>query len=169
MLTAWCCNWMLVVTRFSVSYFRIFASARLSLKKLGTRQIHLIGLSTIYQYVKYYHNISNALSIMMAIIMFSQFFFASTRLFITIYNEIWHLTISLVRSCQYVSAWQKISKYSKRFKIIITVTYLYNYDPLKPHFYTVKLGFTGVYILFLISAQKHRLWVLVRTTLLRRF
>ena len=26
-------------------------------------------------------------------------------------------------------------------------------DPLKPHFYIVKLGFTGVYIIFLISAQ----------------
>ena len=46
---------------------------------------------------------------------------------------------------------------------IITKTYLYNFDPLKPHFYTVKLGFTGVYIIFLISAQKHRLRVLVRT------
>ena len=41
--------------------------------------------------------------------------------------------------------------------------YVYNFDPLKPHFYKVKLGFTGVYITFLISAQKHRLWVLVRT------
>ena len=29
---------------------------------------------------------------------------------------------------------------------------------LKPHFYIVKLGFTGVYIIFLISAKKHRLW-----------
>ena len=29
----------------------------------------------------------------------------------------------------------------------------YNSDPLKPHFYIVKLGFTGVYIIFLISAQ----------------
>ena len=37
-------------------------------------------------------------------------------------------------------------------------TYRYNFDPLKPHFYTVKLGFTGVYIIFLISAHKHRLW-----------
>ena len=27
----------------------------------------------------------------------------------------------------------------------------------------VKLGFTGVYIIFLVSAQKHGLWVLVRT------
>ena len=27
--------------------------------------------------------------------------------------------------------------------------YLYNLDPLKPHFYIVKLGFTGVYIIFL--------------------
>ena len=40
----------------------------------------------------------------------------------------------------------------------ITKTYLYNLDPLKPHFYIVKLGFTGVCIIFLISAQKHRLW-----------
>ena len=39
----------------------------------------------------------------------------------------------------------------------ITKTRLYNFDPLKPHFYIVKLGFTGVYIIFLISAQKHRL------------
>ena len=27
----------------------------------------------------------------------------------------------------------------------ITRTSLYNFDPLKPHFYIVKLGFTGVY------------------------
>ena len=51
----------------------------------------------------------------------------------------------------------------------ITKTCLYNFDPLKPHFYIVKLGFTGVYIIFLISAQKHRLWVLVRTASPRRF
>ena len=38
-----------------------------------------------------------------------------------------------------------------------TKTRLYNFDPLKPHFYIVKLGFTGVYINFLISAQKRRL------------
>ena len=47
---------------------------------------------------------------------------------------------------------------------IITKTRLYNLDPLKPHFYIVKLGFTGVCIIFFISAQKRRLWVLVRTT-----
>ena len=35
----------------------------------------------------------------------------------------------------------------------ITRTCLYKFDPLKPHFYIVKLGFTGVYIIFLISAQ----------------
>ena len=44
-------------------------------------------------------------------------------------------------------------------KLTITKTCLYNFDPLKSHFYIVKLGFTGVYIIFLISAQKHRLWV----------
>ena len=36
----------------------------------------------------------------------------------------------------------------------ITKTCLYNDDPLKPHFYIVKLGFTGVYIIFYISAHK---------------
>ena len=48
-------------------------------------------------------------------------------------------------------------------RLFITKTCLYNFDPLKPHFYIVKLGFIGVYIIFLISAQKHILWVLVRT------
>ena len=38
-------------------------------------------------------------------------------------------------------------------KSYITKTYLYNFDPLKPHFYIVKLGFTGVYIIFLIYTQ----------------
>ena len=38
-------------------------------------------------------------------------------------------------------------------KQYITKTYLYNFDTLKPHFYIIKLGFTGVYIIFLISAQ----------------
>ena len=51
----------------------------------------------------------------------------------------------------------------------ITKTYLYNVDPLKSQFYIVKLGFIGVYIIFLISAQKHRLWVLVRTASQRWF
>ena len=31
----------------------------------------------------------------------------------------------------------------------ITKTYLYNFHPLKPDFYIVKLGFTGAYIMFL--------------------
>ena len=35
----------------------------------------------------------------------------------------------------------------------ITKTCLYSFDPLKPHFYIVKLRFTGVNIIFLISAQ----------------
>ena len=39
------------------------------------------------------------------------------------------------------------------FLFSITKTCPYNFDSLKPHFYIVKLGFTGVYIIFLISAQ----------------
>ena len=35
----------------------------------------------------------------------------------------------------------------------ITKAYLYNFYPLKLHFCIVKLGFTGIYISFLISAQ----------------
>ena len=50
-----------------------------------------------------------------------------------------------------------------------TKTCLCNFDPFKPHFYIVKLGFTGLYISFLNSAQKYRLWVLVRTASLRQF
>ena len=37
--------------------------------------------------------------------------------------------------------------------------YPYNFDPLKPHFYIVKLGFTEVYIhYFPYFCSKHRLW-----------
>ena len=35
----------------------------------------------------------------------------------------------------------------------ITRTYLYNFDRLKPHFNIVILVFTGVYVIFLISAR----------------
>ena len=40
--------------------------------------------------------------------------------------------------------------------VFVTKTYLYNFDPLKPNFYIVKLGFTGVYIIILVSAKKNR-------------
>ena len=48
--------------------------------------------------------------------------------------------------------WKKIP--TRRIDLIIPETCLYNFDPLKSHFYIVKLGFTGVYIIFHISAQK---------------
>ena len=34
-------------------------------------------------------------------------------------------------------------------RLIITKSCLYNFDPLKPHFYVVKLGFTGYTLFFL--------------------
>ena len=40
-----------------------------------------------------------------------------------------------------------------RMPLGITKKCLYNSDPLEPHFYVVKLGFKGVYVIFLISAQ----------------
>ena len=51
----------------------------------------------------------------------------------------------------------------------ITKTCLHHFDPLKPHFYIVKLRFTGVCVIFLISTQKHRLWELIRIASPRRF
>ena len=47
----------------------------------------------------------------------------------------------------------KLQLSQRMTKPTITKTCLYNFDPLKPHFYIVKLGFTGVYIIFRISAQ----------------
>ena len=44
------------------------------------------------------------------------------------------------------------------FSVHITKTCLYNFDPLKPHFYIVKLGFAGVQVIFLISAQNMDCW-----------
>ena len=44
--------------------------------------------------------------------------------------------------------WSCFFNYNLDVFLIITKTYLYNFDPLKPHFYIVKLGFTGVYIIF---------------------
>ena len=49
----------------------------------------------------------------------------------------------------------------------ITKTSPCNEHPLTSHFYIVKLGFTGVYMIFLFFALKQRLWVLVRTASLR--
>ena len=41
----------------------------------------------------------------------------------------------------------------RRINETITKTCLYHFDPSKPHFYIGKLGFTWVYIIFLIFAQ----------------
>ena len=65
--------------------------------------------------------------------------------------------------------WQTTVDGNCTFVICITKTCLYNSDPLKPHFYIVKLGFRGVSIIFLILLEKHRFWVLIRTASPRRF
>ena len=49
--------------------------------------------------------------------------------------------------------WSVGRKGLMQLQTYITKTCLYNVDPLKPHFYIVKVGFTRVYIIFLISAQ----------------
>ena len=52
---------------------------------------------------------------------------------------------------------------------LIMITCPFDLYPLAPHFYIAKLGFTGVFIIFLFLLLKHRLWVLVRTASVRRF
>ena len=44
-------------------------------------------------------------------------------------------------------------EYFMLYILDITKICLYNFDPLKPHCYIVKLGFAGVYIIFVISAK----------------
>ena len=60
---------------------------------------------------------------------------------------------------------QTMQNYNKGTSRVITKTCQYNFEPLKPHFYTVKLEFTRVYIIFLIFARIQTLWVLVRIAL----
>ena len=64
-------------------------------------------------------------------------------MFLFIYFFIFFLFIYLFFVCFCESSDPPIS-------LTITKTRLYNFEPLKPHFYKVKLGFTGVYIIFLI-------------------
>ena len=53
---------------------------------------------------------------------------------------------------------------SYEYPFHITKTYPYNFDPLKPHFlYSKTRVYRDIHYFFLISAHKHRLWVLVRT------
>ena len=81
----------------------------------------------------------------------------------------WSFGKALQMNTHNISFQKEIEKYQHFSVVTIMKTCLYNYDPLKPHFYIVKLGFTGVYIIFLISAQTHRLWVLIRTASERQF
>ena len=75
----------------------------------------------------------------------------------------------ILKKYQYKFVFLNYREMVMRPSVAITKTCLCNFDPLKPHFYIVKLGFTGVYIIFLVSDQKHRLWVLVRIASPRRF
>ena len=59
-------------------------------------------------------------------------------------------SLSLVNDRKSMKCMQYLNKHIIYF---ITKTRLYDFDPLKPHYYIVKPGFTGVYVIFHISAQ----------------
>ena len=81
----------------SVSVSEKYAPASLFTKKSGIRHLH----------AKNYQNIPHGLEVITSVSVGETF--ASVRLFI---KEIWHLRISLVRSCQYLFACQNLLKYS---------------------------------------------------------
>ena len=64
------------------------------------------------------------------------------------YNLVGNIVPWLILSYCYAEgmAWEKW---------IIMKTYLYNVDPVKPHFYIVKLGFAGVYSIFFLFLLKN--------------
>ena len=86
-------------------------------------------------------------------------------------SSIWfkHIMSNTFKSTKRISEQQQGNYLNDSEKLNLFTKIVYNFDPLKPHFYIVKLGFAGVYIIFLISAKKHRLWILVRTASVRRF
>ena len=67
----------------------------------------------------------------------------------------WHGALCSSHSHVLKGRWkeERTGSSSLSFFQAITKTCLYNFDPLKPHFYIVILGFAGVCIIFLISAQ----------------
>ena len=60
-----------------------------------------------------------------------------------------------MRELSLLHMWTTKIPISLCLRLIIMKTNLYNFDPLKPHFYVVKLGFTVVYILFFLFLLKN--------------
>ena len=83
--------------------------------------------------------------------------FFMSRLFVAVFFSIFFIIIFTYGHgtvCLLVNFKPRLrAPYSSNIK----KAYLYNFEPLKTHLYIEKLGFTGVFIIFLISAQKHRL------------
>ena len=67
--------------------------------------------------------------------------------------EIYYCLLFPLFLSPYLTPMQCKGKFTSLKLVHITKTCLYNFDPLKPHFYIVKLGFAGVLVIFLISAQ----------------
>ena len=52
--------------------------------------------------------------------------------------------------------WYEYTAYGRTSMTRLTKIWLYNFDSLKPHFYIVKLGFTGVYIIFFLFLLENK-------------
>ena len=62
--------------------------------------------------------------------------------------------VKIKKIIQNVICWNFQGRVNKLRKIATKKKYLYNLDPFKPHFYIVKLGFRGVYIIFSYFCSK---------------
>ena len=63
---------------------------------------------------------------------------------------------SIKRKVAIVFCSSSSSSVCRSLQLCCCIMKIYNFHPLKPHFYIVKLGFTGVYIIFLILPKKNR-------------
>ena len=74
-------------------------------------------------------------------------------------NNVWLILVNLSRKSMVIQETRVSYTINYMYPTLslfvqyITKTCLYNFDPLEPHFYIEKLGFTGVYIILLIFVQ----------------
>ena len=100
------------------------------------------------------------------------FWYCERQIFILTIVQCIVSTVTLVTMTAFVPNDDAIKMNLLLYRILnkhITKTCLCKFDPLKPHFYIDKLGVYRGKHYFSYFRSKHRLWVLVRTTSLRRF
>ena len=66
-----------------------------------------------------------------------------------LHRFLFDVSLKLSNNCFWYKAFAHVAILLSSLQLLITKTSSCNEDPLTPHFYIVKLGFTGTYIIFL--------------------